>query len=190
MTALGDAAVLDACVLYPASLRDLLIRLSRAGFFRARWSHQILDEMLDNLVENGGHDRERLGRTRTLMIRAIDESLVEGYEPLVDGLVLPDPDDRHVLAAAIHAGAGAIVTHNTKDFPESALRPHGIRLIRPDEFVHEFILALPDQVLEVIRGQRADLKNPPYSPDQLIGRFQEVGLERTARFLRDHADRI
>lgn len=181
-----DALVLDACVLYPASLRDLLIRLSAAGFYRARWSERILNEMIDHLEVNESHPRIRLERTRSLMNQAINESVIQDYESLTETLVLPDPDDRHVLAAAIHAGASAIVTFNTKDFPESMLLLYGIHLLKPDELVAEFIWVYPDETLEVIQKQRGDLKRPPYTAQQLADRFHEIGLKQTAIFLRDH----
>lgn len=108
--------VYDACVLYPAPLRDLLIRLARTGLFRARWTEQILDECFRNLLANRTDLRaEQLNRTRELMVRAVPDCLVTAYEPLIDGLELPDADDRHVLAAAIRSAAQSIVTANLKD---------------------------------------------------------------------------
>jgi predicted nucleic acid-binding protein len=104
-------ALLDANVLYPARLRDLLIRLALGKRFRARWTVQIQDEWIRNLLASRGDLRpEQLERTRLLMEQAIPDVLVSGYEGLIPGLTLPDPDDRHVLAAAIRCQAGVIVT--------------------------------------------------------------------------------
>ena len=95
-------ALYDACVLYPAPLRDLLVRLGGSGLFRARWTNQIHDEWICNVLENRADlSRERLERTRDLMNEHIFDSLVTGYEDLIPSLELPDADDRHVLAAAI-----------------------------------------------------------------------------------------
>ena len=98
-------ALCDACVLYPAPLRDLLMYLAQAGLFRARWTEAIHREWIENLLENEPkRDRARLERTRDLMNEAIPDCLVTDYEELIAALTLPDPDDRHVLAAAIRVG--------------------------------------------------------------------------------------
>ncbi len=115
-------AVYDANILYPAPLRDLFIRLAEAALVRARWTETIHEEWLRNVLkDNPQLSAKRLARTRTLMDEAVRDCLVTGYEDLVDSLTLPDPDDRHVLAAAIRASADCIVTCNLKDFPPDAL---------------------------------------------------------------------
>src|SRR5262245_16086316 len=115
-------AVYDACVLYPNTTRDLLIRVGLAGLVQAKWTDQILDETFTNLRQNRPElPEDKLIRTRRLMNAAVADCLVTGYEPLIEGLKLPDPDDRHVLAAAIKAGAQVIVTANLKDFPPTDL---------------------------------------------------------------------
>ncbi|MGH3439915.1 MAG: PIN domain-containing protein, partial [Sciscionella sp.] len=104
--------VYDANVLYPSTLRDLLIRIAQAGLVQAKWTNQILDETFQNLAANRPDlDTDKLQRTRELMCQAVRDCLVVGYEPLIDVLDLPDPDDHHVLAAAIKARAQVIVTH-------------------------------------------------------------------------------
>lgn len=80
--------------------------------------------------------REQVERIRDLMNSHVRDCLVTGYEPLIGGLTLPDPDDRHVLAAAILSGTDTIVTFNLKDFPEDALKPYGIDAQHPDEFLN------------------------------------------------------
>jgi predicted nucleic acid-binding protein len=107
--------VYDAAVLYPAPLRDLLLRVARTGLVRAHWTEQILDECFRNILANRPDlSVALLARTRELMNQAIPDVIVTGYQSLIDGLTLPDPDDRHVLAAAIRAGAQVIVTWNLK----------------------------------------------------------------------------
>ena len=115
--------VFDACVLYPAPMRDILIRLATAGLFAAKWTDRIHDEWTRNLLAQRPDLADALERTRSLMDQAVPDCLVEGYESLIEGLSLPDPDDRHVLAAAIRAGAQTIVTINLKDFPALSLAP-------------------------------------------------------------------
>src|SRR5450631_3346720 len=101
--------VYDANILYPAPLRDLFIRLAQTGLVRARWTDTIHDEWVRNVLkDNPGLSAERLARTRTLMNEAVRDCLVAGYEGLIDSMTLPDPDDRHVLAAAVRAGADVI----------------------------------------------------------------------------------
>ena len=104
-------ALYDACVLYPAPLRDLLMRLALTDLFRARWTDAIHEEWIRNVLANRSDlKREQLERTRDLMNAHVRDCLVTGHENLIEGLNLPGPDDRHVLAAAIRAGAGVIVT--------------------------------------------------------------------------------
>ena len=106
-------AVLDANVLYPARVRDLLLRLAIAGHYRARWTERILDECFSNLLaDRPDLPAERLDRTRGLMNVAVPDAIVRDYDHLIEQLDLPDPSDRHVLAAAIVASADIVVTSN------------------------------------------------------------------------------
>jgi predicted nucleic acid-binding protein len=125
--------VYDANVLYPNTLRDLLIRIAQSGTVQAKWTNAILDEMGRALRPD--IPDEKLERLRELMNRAVRDCLVAGYEPLIEGLKLPDPDDRHVLAAAIKAGAQVIVTRNLKDFPN---RTSGLGTSRPSRPMPSF----------------------------------------------------
>jgi predicted nucleic acid-binding protein len=129
-------AVYDANILYPAPLRDLFIRVAQAGLVRARWTETIHEEWIRNVLkDNPRLSAERLARTRTLMNEAVRDCLVTGYEDLIQSLSLPDPDDRHVLAAAIRAGAGVIVTYNLTDFPAETLARFDIEAQHPDDFL-------------------------------------------------------
>lgn len=128
--------VYDANVLYPSTLRDVLIRVGLARLAHPKWTNQILDELFRNLRANRPDlDPVRLDRTRRLMNEAIRDAIVTGHEHLIDHLELPDPDDRHVLAAAIHADAQLIVTHNLRDFPSERLAPLGVAALHPDDFL-------------------------------------------------------
>jgi hypothetical protein len=110
--------VYDACVLFPAPLRDLLIRIGHAGLVRARWTGQILDEVFRTIrLRRPELNDASLHRTRTLMNAAVRDSLVTGYEPLIEGLTLPDRDDRHVLDAAIRSGAQVIAPRTSRTSP-------------------------------------------------------------------------
>lgn len=120
---MGNFTVLfDACVLYSAPLRDFLMHLAMTDLFRAKWTDEIHDEWIRNLLKNRPDlTQERLQRTRDLMNSSVRDCLVSGYVDLIPSLTLPDQDDRHVLAAAICGGADVIVTYNLSDFPSTPL---------------------------------------------------------------------
>lgn len=110
--------VYDANVLYSAQLRDFLMRLALGKVVRAYWTEQIHEEWMRNVEMGYPHITwEDLQRVRELMNEALPGAEVTGYEGRVEDLSLPDPSDRHVLAAAIHVGADHIVTFNRRDFP-------------------------------------------------------------------------
>ncbi|MEE4274154.1 MAG: PIN domain-containing protein [Thermoanaerobaculales bacterium] len=184
-------AVLDACVLYPAPLRDLLLRLALTDLYRARWTNRIHDEWIRSLVSRRPDlSRERLQRTRALMDRTVPDCLVTGFEELIDSLDLPDPEDRHILAAAIRSQAGVIVTYNTKDFPEDILDGYGIEVQHPDEFVTHLYDLSPGAVCRAVRSQRQALKNPPYSTSDLLNTFLSLGLATTVAHLQSMEELI
>ena len=137
-------AIYDANVLYPAPIRDLFLRIAQSGLVFARWAEMIHDEWVRNLLENNPKmNPESIARTRRLMNEAVRDCLVTGYEGLIDTVDLPDPDDRHVLAAAIHADARAIITYNLKDFPDETLSRHGIESLHPDELLSSLVATVP-----------------------------------------------
>lgn len=177
-------AVYDACVLYPAPLRDFLMWLGLSGRFRARWSTQIHDEWKRNLLLNRSDlTSAQLDRTSALMDLAIPDGLVTGHEVLISGLTLPDPDDRHVLAAAICCNASVIVTFNERDFPPAALSPFGIEAQHPDLFIENLFDLDPAAVVAAAQRQRAQLKNPPMDVDRYIDVLLRQGLVQTAKSL-------
>jgi predicted nucleic acid-binding protein len=162
--------VADANVLYPLTLRDTVLRAAAAGFYQLRWSADILEEMERNLVLKGGIPAEKAARLRATMERAFPEAEVTGYRPLVSAMS-NDPKDRHVVAAAVKAGAQVIVTSNIKDF--SPL-PDGIEAQLPDDFLcHLFDLG-QDVFVDMLREQAADLTRPPVSFEELLDRLARV----------------
>lgn len=178
-------AVYDACVLHPAALRDTLIRLALTGLVRARWSDAILDEWERSILRiRPDLDRAPLRRTRELMNLAVPDAVISGFEVLVAGLDLPDPDDRHVLAAAIHGGAQAIVTFNLKDFPPEKLSSHGIEAVHPDDLVLDLLDVEPGLVCQAIERQASALKSPPMSVSEVLATIEQQGLARSAARLR------
>ncbi|QDV39455.1 PIN domain-containing protein [Tautonia plasticadhaerens] len=183
--------LLDACVLYPAPLRDLLMRLATADLFQARWTDEIHEEWIRNVLANRPDlTPASLARCRRLMDEHVPYCLVTGYEPLIPGLGLPDPDDRHVLAAAIHAGAGQIVTYNLGDFPGSVLAAYGVEAIGPDEFVVGLLDESCEAVLEAVRRQRAGLRRPPRTAAEYLATLEQCRLAETVNRLRPHSSEI
>jgi hypothetical protein len=184
-------AVYDANVLYPAPLRDLFIRLAQAGLVHARWTEAIHDEWVRNvLTDNPRVSAERLARTRCLMNEAVRDCVVTGYEDLIDSLALPDPDDRHVLAAAIRAGAEVIITFNLSDFPPETTRQYGIHAQHPDDFLMALLEYAPDMVCAAIRRQRDALRSPPRTAEELLATFERQGLGRSVARLQQSVDII
>lgn len=180
-----QTALLDANVLYPAPLRDLLLQLAAINLFRARWSAHIHGEWIASLLEREPHrNRVSLERTRRLMDEAISDSLVTGYERLIAKLRLPDPDDRHVLAAAMRGACDTIVSFNLRDFPASALKPHRVLAIHPDVFLAEKLGSDPERFTFAIRRIRARLRSPPMSVLQYLAVLTRQGLPQTTAMLR------
>lgn len=177
--------VYDANVLYPNTLRDLLIRIGRAGLVHARWTEQILDEMSEALRRNRPDiDESKIKLLRELMNAAIRDCLVATDNDLIESVVLPDKDDRHVLAAAIAASADAIITWNTRDFPQEALAPYGVRAQTPDDLVSDLVCidsaavwACVQQIVE------ARIRRPQSSAD-VLRQLERDGLRRAAAKLR------
>jgi len=175
----------DACVLFPAPLRDILLRIAVTGIVRARWTERILDECFRNIAEQRPDLKPNaLTRTRKLMNEAVPDCLVEGFEDLVEGLRLPDPNDRHVLAAAIRAGAQAIVTFNLRDFPRDHLAPFWVEAIHPDDFVVDLIDLAPGVVTNVVAEQAAALRNPPRTIAEMLDTLRDQGLPQAVAKLR------
>jgi predicted nucleic acid-binding protein len=179
-------ALYDASVLYPAPLRDLLIHLAGTDVFRARWTERIHEEWLTSLLRNRPDlSRERLERTRNLIDAAVLDCLVEGYESLIPGVILPDPNDRHVLAAAIHARAEVIVTVNLKDFPRAVLSQFKIEAQQPDDFVLRLIDLAPASVRRAVRLHRTSLRSPLKTVEEYLDTLLRQNLPRTAAALRE-----
>ena len=185
---LKPVALYDACVLYPAALRDTLMSLAVTGLFRARWTEAIHDEWTRNLREDRPDlPPAQLERTRRLMNKAVPDAVVTGYEGRIETLTLPDPDDRHVLAAAIHAKAQVIITFNLRDFPSAVLSAYGLRAEPPDAFLSALLRDHPQEVTAALARQRHRLINPPQSVEEFLANLARQGLAQTAEDLRPHA---
>ncbi len=179
-------AVYDACVLYPAPLRDFLMWLALTDLFKARWTEEIHAEWIRNVLLNRPDlTLEQLTRTKNLMNANVRDCLVTGYSELIPSLELKDPGDRHVLAAAICCNADFIVTFNLKDFPEQALAPKFIEAIHPDEFIRQLIDLNPVAVCAAAFRQRTSLKNPLLTRSEYLDTLKKLGLTLSVAALRD-----
>jgi len=184
-------AIYDACVLYPAPLRDFLLRLAMTELFRARWTNHIHEEWMRSVLNNRKDlTAGQLERTRQLMDQAVLDCLVTDYENLIDSLKLPDPDDRHVLAAAARCQADVIVTFNLDDFPNDILGQYGIEAQHPDEFISHLLDLDPGAVCNAAKKQRQALRNPPKSSEEFLDTLLRQGLAGTVAQLEEMIDLI
>lgn len=179
----------DACVLYSAPLRDLLMQLALSDLFRAKWSHHIHEEWIKTVLKNKPHiTREKINHVRDLMDRHVRDSLVENYEEIIPSLHLPDPNDRHVLAAAIKSSTSVIVTYNLKDFPRDALNKYDIEAQHPDDFIMRLFEMKPGVVCTSAKVCRERLKNPEFDIDRYLAILENQSLLKTVNSLRQFRD--
>jgi predicted nucleic acid-binding protein len=179
-------AVYDANVLYPNTLRDLLIRIAQLPHLvQAKWTEEILDEVIGALRKNlPDISVEQTGRLRQRMNAAVRDCLVSGYEPLVPALELPDPGDRHVLAAAIKTKAQIIVTRNLKDFPAEQLAPWELKAKSPDSFVRDQIDIDRQAVWACVQQIVDSRTRNPVTIDDVLNQLERDGLVGSATVLR------
>jgi len=179
--------VLDACVLYPAPLRDVLLSVARVGCFSPYWSDLINDEWTRNLLANRTDLKLKdLARTTKTMNGSFPGASCSGFEDLIETLNLPDKDDRHVLALAIQTESTFIVTNNVKDFPAKILSVYGIKAIKADDFFEHLIVNEGMELLlvEALAHQRARLKFPPIGVKEFIDTIENQGLKKCGKRLR------
>lgn len=175
------SALFDANVLASIRLTDLSIRLARTGLFKIHWSDTIHDEWSRAVAQiHPNLTPQQITRRRGQMDRAVPQALVSGFEPLIPGLTLPDPDDRHVLAAAITAKADVIVTFDLKHFPNDVLDAFGIEAQHPDVFLSYQRTLDETRFLRIVKEARAALNQPPIDPDAYIDSLRRQGLQTIA----------
>lgn len=170
-------ALLDANILYSAPVRDIFLQLTITGLFRVRWTVDIHNEWIESLLKNQPSiKRNTLERTRALMDQEAGDCLISGYEKLISSLELPDPKDRHVLAAAIVGCCNVIITYNLSDFPQHVLAQFGMLAQYPDEFLCNQMVLAPGVVCNALCKVRARLKKPPYSINDYLSILSCQGL--------------
>ena len=177
-------AFLDARVLYPSTIRRVLMFLAAFDAFRAQWSDDVHREWMAALARDRPDlDAKRIARTRALMEAHLPNAMVAGYQRRIAKLVLPDPNDRHVLAAALHGKAQIIVTSNLKHFPKAVFKSHGMTAQHPDAFVCDLIAADPDRAVRAFAADRARMANPPRSVAECMAGIGAGGLTKSAALI-------
>lgn len=175
--------VVDACVLVKASVRDTLIRAYGAGLYRLHWTDDILAEVERNLVADSLTTASGARRLVETFRTVLAEAQVSGYERLIASMT-NDPKDRHVVAAAVAAGAQLIVTDNLRDFPDSALAGHAIEARNPDDFLVELFDLHDQELVDIVNVQASVLRNPPLSVEQVLDNLARDGAPTFAALVR------
>lgn len=176
--------VLDANVIVPMVAADVLLRLAERELYRPVWSQRILAEAQRTVLKlHPDVDEARVARRFAAMNAAFTDALVDGWEHLEDSIVLPDRDDRHVVACAITVGADAIVTNNVTDFPATAVAPFNLDIIRLDDFLLDLIDHRPEKVVDVIRDLARDAAHPPLTTSEVLKNLAAAGAPSAAREL-------
>jgi predicted nucleic acid-binding protein len=176
---LAFSVFLDACVLHKAYLRDLLLRLAEAETYRPLWSQDVLQEVRASLVRREFAE-DSVDYTIGEMVREFEDACVEGYEALIPVMTSPDPDDRHVMAAAVRGLAAVIVTDNVKDFPAASTEPYQIEVKTSDEFLLDQLDLHPEVVLQTLSEQVQDYERPHRDLASLLERLEREGVARFA----------
>lgn len=180
-------AVCDACILYPFHLRNVIVQAGVDRLFRARWTNEIHDEWMRNLVANvPGLSVERLAATKQLMTIALPDATVTGYEKHIETISLPDPDDRHVVAAAIEAKATHILTWNLRHYPARVLKAHGLVRQTPDAFLADLYDQVPQLLLASLANARRNLSKSRLSAEEFVDVLREQKLTQLDNRLRAH----
>lgn len=177
--------ILDANVLYPAPLRDYLLHLANLELYSPKWTKQIQEEWIKNLLlKRTDLKRENLIKTQEAMDSAFPDSNIYNYEEIINSLSLPDPNDRHILAAAIKINADIIVTFNLKDFPSGYIIHYGMKVQHPDEFITNLIKMDKPKSLQALKNQTKNLKNPPKSINEVLQILENCGLKKSVSNLK------
>lgn len=177
-----SVAVFDACILYPFHLRNIVVQAAVDRLVEARWTDAIHEEWIRNLAANAqAIPMERLQITRQLMNDALPTAMVTGYEEHVPAVALPDPNDRHIVAAAIAAKASLILTWNLRHFPEIELKKFGLQRMTPDEFLSGLFEKAPDLVIGCLANARRNLSKSQVSASDFIRILESQKLVQLAK---------
>ena len=174
--------VLDTNVIYPIEVRDLLFWFAYYDLYTPKWSQHIFTEW-QSVMQRRKIPEEEIQKRLARANHAFPDALVTNYEPLIEGLELPDPDDRHVMAAAIKVNANVIVTNNVKDFPEPYLKQFGLSVKRADDFLAETIDLEPERAVSAFRELVLHRRNPDLDEYEVLDALRRNNLNDTADYL-------
>ena len=175
-------AVLDTNVIFPIVIRDLLFWFAHYDLYTPKWSKHIFDEWRDVMLRKGASEEEAEKRVNRANL-AFPDALVQNYESLIEQLTLPDPRDRHVLAAAIKTNANVIVTNNLKDFPKDYLSSFGLLAKSADDFLTDIIDLNQKQAIEAFKEMVMNRKNPAMREFEVLASLRKCRLTDTANYL-------
>jgi hypothetical protein len=179
-------AVFDACILYPFHLRNIVVQAATDQLVAARWTDEIHDEWVRNVAGARGVPMAKLQRIRRFMNETLPAAMVTGYEEYVAAVNLPDPDDRHVAAAGIAAGATLIVTWNLRHFPVKELQRFGLRRATPDTFLSDLYDRVPDLMIGSLASARENLTRTHVSASDFIDILNRQRLVQLATRAQGH----
>ncbi|MCC6726666.1 MAG: PIN domain-containing protein [Saprospiraceae bacterium] len=174
--------VLDTNVIFPFEVRDMLLWFAHYELFTPKWSKHIFDEWED-VMRRHNVPEEVIAKRLQAPNKAFPDALVTDYEVLIDFLDLPDPKDKHVLAAAIKSNANIIVTNNLKDFPSKLLDTYGLSAKSPDDFLTDIIDLNHEIAASAFRELVLYRRNPDLDEFQVLERLRKNGLRATADYL-------
>ena len=174
--------VLDTNVIYPIDIRDILLWFAYLDLYTPKWSKHIFDEWI-SVMEKKGVDKEEITKRTQNVNYAFPDAMVENYEPLIDGLELPDIEDRHVLAAAIKTNANIIVTNNLKHFPEDYIQSFGLSAKNADDFLTDTIDLNQEAALRAFLRLVQNKTNPDLDEYEVLDIYRNLGLNNTADYL-------
>jgi predicted nucleic acid-binding protein len=175
---LDDVALLDANILYPAPIRDYILRLASLELFKPKWTSEIQEEWIASLLRNRPDlKRVHLEVTRDAMNSAFPDANIEHYEELITSISLPDLKDRHVLASAIKGNADVLVTFNIKDFPRDYLKKYGLAVQHPDEFVCNLVVLDKLKAEEALQNMIKSLRKPSKTREEVLAALLRCGLK-------------
>lgn len=183
---MGSIVVLDACILFPFTLRDTLLSIAEHELYEVRWTDEILEEMRRNLVKTGQTTEASAQRLVRQMNQAFEDALVTDYVPFI-ATMTNDLKDRHVAAAAGACQAGVILTFNLRHFPRTSLSPFGVKAQSPDTFLCNLFAAHPKEIPQILQNQAQAYRKPSMTLDELLTILARQ-VPRFVKLLRQHFD--